>query len=98
MTVSPIWNIILFSFSLGGLFRQPILVSPDGVHKELKKKGFVLSDLRDDNVDDAMDEVFSIVLTKEDIARLDELPNNEAIKVWGAILDLTYGNRVQEKN
>jgi hypothetical protein len=66
--------------------------------KDLKKEGFILSDLRDDNVDDAMDKVFEIVLTKEDIAKIDELPNRESIKVWTAILDLTYGNEVQEKN
>lgn len=66
--------------------------------KALKKKGFTLGNIGGDQVDDAMDAVFEIVLPPEDIQALDEFDNPDVISVWQAILKATWGSDSDTKN
>jgi len=65
--------------------------------KELKKDGFVISNLNPENADDCLDRVFTMVFTAEDIEAIDNMPNHVAIRLWQDILKETYGARDEEK-
>ena len=66
--------------------------------KELKKDGYVISNLSPANADDCLDRVFSMVFSEEDIKAIDEMPNHAAISLWQDILKETYGAKDEEKN
>jgi hypothetical protein len=66
--------------------------------KELKKAGFVISNLNPENADDCLDRVFSMVFSPEDIEYIDNMPNHKAIALWRDILKETYGAKDEEKN
>lgn len=66
--------------------------------KALKKKGFTIGAITGALVDDAMDEVFALVLTSDQIEMIDGFDNPDAIKMWNAILRLTWGGDAETKN
>jgi len=70
-----------------------------GELKALRRdKGITLLDLDLQNVEEAQDIVFDMVLSEEDVKTLDGLENAAALKVWQAILKETYGAGDEEKN
>ena len=51
-----------------------------------------------DKADEAMEKVFDIILTDEQRPGLDELGNDEYLKLWRAILDETFPASDEVKN
>lgn len=78
------------TFEVRGLKRKEI--------KALKKDGIVLTNLDMKTADTAMDKVFDLVFTSEQVAMIDELPNRDAIKLWQGILMETFGAPGEKKN
>jgi len=66
--------------------------------KALKKNGFTLGAINGDQVDNAMDAVFDLVLTPEQINAIDQFDNPDALRIWNAILRATWGNDAETKN
>lgn len=64
--------------------------------KDLKKRGFGLNIVTNENLDDVIDEVFKIVLGA-DADKADDLPNLEARALFWEILHLTFTGAA-EKN
>ena len=71
-----------------------------GQIKELKDCGFSYFACRPslEQANDAMDEVFDLVLSSDEKAFLDDLPVKESFAIWKAILAETYGGGADEKN
>jgi len=68
-----------------------------GEVKALRKAGLPLDRLTLENAEDAFDEVLRLVFGDSGIAEVDNLPNDKALELFRAIVDLTYG-RDAEKN
>jgi len=68
-----------------------------GEVKALRKRGFNLGNLNLENADEAMDEVLELIC-KKSIEAVDALPNDKALDLFKAIIDLTYGRGDAEKN
>jgi hypothetical protein len=68
-----------------------------GEVKGLRKRGFSLGNLNMANAEEAMDEVLDLVCSNE-IAAVDAMPNDKALDLFRAIIDLTYGRDGAEKN
>lgn len=66
--------------------------------KALKKKGYIVGAIPAEKVDDSMDEMFSMVLTPEQIDIIDAADYIESLKVWLAIQKTTLGNDAETKN
>lgn len=66
--------------------------------KSLRKKGYSLMVLDPDTAEDALDAVLDLVLSREELKALDNLPNSAALDIWNEILALTFGSREEEKN
>jgi hypothetical protein len=66
--------------------------------KRLKADGFNLNNLYPDQLDDAVDAVFSLAMDQADIDFLDDCVAQDALKAWRAIMDATFGNKAAEKN
>lgn len=66
--------------------------------KQLKKDGFNLADLGPHNADDAMDRAFGLAFSPDEVARIDELSNSEALGIWVALIKETFGAVDEEKN
>lgn len=66
--------------------------------KALKKKGINLVGLKPEMADDAMDAVFDLVLTEEEIAVVDEFDQTDAMELWTEALKETFGSAEEEKN
>ncbi len=69
-----------------------------GEVKQLRKAGFNLVALDPPTAEDAMDAVFELIFTPDQISAIDALDNPDALKVWSAVLVETYGSRGEEKN
>lgn len=71
-----------------------------GEIKQLKKYGYTIFGCVPDfdQSSDAMDECFKLVLSEDQIAYLDSVPNKKVIDVWKEILAETYGSQDEEKN
>jgi len=70
-----------------------------GELKKLRREnGINLLDLDLKNAEEAQDVVFDLVLSKQEIKKLDGLENRYALQVWQAILKETYGAEDEEKN
>ena len=78
------------TFEVRGLKRKEV--------KSLKKDGVNLMDLDINQADDVMDRVFDLVLTKDQIAVIDEMENKHALSLWVGILKETFGSGDEEKN
>jgi hypothetical protein len=76
--------------SVRGLTRKEV--------KRLKQDGFNLNNLLADQVDDAMDAVFSLAMEPDDIDYLDDCIAQESYRAFRAVMDLTFGSRDAEKN
>lgn len=68
-----------------------------GERKELRKSGFVLANLSPENAEEAMDSVLDTVCAGQ-LAQVDALPNPDALELFRAIVNLTYGQGAAEKN
>lgn len=66
--------------------------------KQLRAEGYNLTALALGTGEEAMDRVFAMVFTPEQISIIDELDNPDAIKLWSGILKETYGAPGEEKN
>ena len=66
--------------------------------KALKKKGFDIGNLQRDQVDDLLDAVFPMLLSKEEIKLIEDSPYKDCTLVWTAIVKETYGSKDEEKN
>ncbi|BBO92051.1 hypothetical protein [Desulfosarcina ovata] len=66
--------------------------------KQLRKDGITLVNLDPAKGEEAMDRVFDMVFTPDQIAVIDELDNPDALKLWSAVLKETYGAQDEEKN
>lgn len=66
--------------------------------KEMRKKGMPLTTLSPDLAEQAMESVFEMVFTPEQIEIIDELDNPDSLKLWNGILKETYGDKGEEKN
>jgi hypothetical protein len=66
--------------------------------KRLKADGFNLNNLYPEQLDDAVDAVFSLVMDQEDIDYLDDCVAQDALKAWRAVMDATFGSKAAEKN
>lgn len=66
--------------------------------KQLRKNGYILTALDPKTAEDAMDIVFEMVFTSEQLTQIDEMPNPDALKLWSGILKETYGAPDEEKN
>jgi hypothetical protein len=66
--------------------------------KQLRKNGYILTALDPQTAEDAMDQVFQLVFSPEQISQIDERPNPDALKLWSGILKETYGAPDEEKN
>lgn len=69
-----------------------------GQIKELRKKGFNLMALANEQAEDAMDAALAMVLGADTIDALDGLPYPKTLEVWRAVLIETYGEPAEEKN
>ena len=69
-----------------------------GEVKALRKKGYNIGNLSLENADDAADEILELVCGKEQIQEVDKLPNDQALDLFKAIIDLSYGKGDDEKN
>lgn len=66
--------------------------------KQLRRDGFNLANLDPESGEEAMDRVFDMVFTPDQLALIDDLDNPDALKLWGAVLAETYGSPAEEKN
>ncbi len=78
------------AFEVRGLKRKEV--------KQLKREGIILVNLDPEMGEDAMDKVFDMVFTTDQIEEIDELQNADALQIWSAILLETYGAPGEEKN
>ena len=69
-----------------------------GEAKALRKKGYNIGNLSLENADDAADEILELVCGQEQIREVDKLPNDQALDLFKAIIDLSYGKGDDEKN
>lgn len=69
-----------------------------GEVKALRKKGYNIGNLSLENADDAADEILELVCGTEQIQEVDKLPNDQALDLFKAIIDLSYGKGDDEKN
>jgi len=69
-----------------------------GEVKALRKKGYNVGNLSIENADDAADEILEMVCGPEQIREVDALPNDKALELFKAIIDLSYGQGEDEKN
>jgi len=69
-----------------------------GEVKSLRKKGYNIGNLSLENADDAADEILEMVCGPEQIREVDTLPNDKALELFKAIIDLSYGKGDDEKN
>jgi len=69
-----------------------------GEVKALRKKGYNIGNLSLENADDAADEILEMVCGSEQIQEVDALPNDKALELFKAIIDLSYGKGADEKN
>jgi len=60
--------------------------------KALKAKGYNMGNLRPEQVDDLMDEIFLLVFTPEQIAELDERDQKDCMKILNQIIAETSGS------
>lgn len=66
--------------------------------KQIKADGFNLFELEPATADDCVDAVFDIAFTPEEIQQIDELDNQDALKIFKAVLAETFGDSEEEKN
>lgn len=67
--------------------------------KQLRQEhGIDLGNLRLAQAEEATDKVFEIVLSPEEIEFLDDQCNAEAVAVFRAIMNATYGREEEKKN
>lgn len=66
--------------------------------KQIKADGFNMFKLEVEKADDAVDAIFDIAFTPEEIQQIDELDNADALKIFKAVLAETYGDPEEEKN
>jgi hypothetical protein len=69
-----------------------------GEVKSLRKKGYNIGNLSLENADDAADEILEMVCGPEQIREVYALPNDKALELFKAIIDLSYGQGEDEKN
>lgn len=64
----------------------------------LRKAGIHLLRPENDTLDEAVDQVLQAVLSVEDLAAADELPQKDAVWLYNEIVVITYGGEDAEKN
>jgi len=65
--------------------------------KALKKEGFVIGKIDNDQMDDWIDRMIEMSLPGR-LAEIDDLPPKASYKIFEAILKETFGDKVEEKN
>jgi len=65
--------------------------------KALKKEGFVIGKIDNEQMDDWIDRMIEMSLPGR-LAEIDDLPPKASYKIFEAILKETFGDKVEEKN
>lgn len=78
------------SFDVRGLKRKEV--------KTLRNEGLSLTSLDPETSEQAMERVFEMIFSPDQINQIDELQNVDALKLWTAALSETYGSPGEEKN
>ena len=69
-----------------------------GEVKKIRAEGFNLLEPMGKDLDDLMNRMFELVLSTEDVARIDAMAHNRGREVYLAIMAETYGGAEEEKN
>lgn len=65
--------------------------------KELKKQGFKMGAIENDQMDDWIDRLIEISLPGQ-LDEIDDLPPKASYKIFEAILKESFGDKAEEKN
>jgi hypothetical protein len=66
--------------------------------KALRKKGINLLKVDFENIMTAVDEVFEMVFSGDDLAFIEDMDRAESMPLYSAVLAETYGSPKEEKN
>jgi hypothetical protein len=65
--------------------------------KALKKEGFIIGKIDNEQMDDWIDRMIEMSLPGR-LAEIDDLPPKASYKIFESILKETFGDKVEEKN